>query len=264
MAKHIRAQGLDTENMKDSRMDIALYLKSISAECQALKGRVRDLIDDHHWATDGAWKESVLRAMISRTIPATYSVASGFVITEDGPSTQIDVLIYDNSIPVLYKGGDLVFVPPTACAAIIEVKTTLDTAQFQGTVAKVANICELIRRYEPRRPLFSGIFAYDGHPTPRRILEHIDRAADGQEGRIVNHVSIGTSSFVKYWPYDPVSGDPGYRHWHHYGLQDLAPGYFLHNLMSFLAKEDLVRGNNIWFPPEGKETQLTHTRRFTE
>ncbi|KVF31170.1 DUF6602 domain-containing protein [Burkholderia vietnamiensis] len=244
-------------------MDITRYLKSISAECQALKNRVRDLIDDHHWGTDGAWKESVLRAMISRTIPTTYSVASGFVITEERPSTQIDILIYDNSIPVLYKGGDLVFVPPSACAAIIEVKTSLDAAQFREAATKVADICELIQRYEQGKPLFSGIFAYDGRPTPRRLLEHINHAANGHEGRIVNHVSIGTSSFVKYWPYDPASNDLLYKHWHHYELQDLAPGYFLHNLMSHLTKEELVRGNNIWFPLEGKEARLTGSQPFT-
>ncbi|WP_155627766.1 DUF6602 domain-containing protein [Burkholderia territorii] len=244
-------------------MDIQPYLKSISAECQALKNRVRDLIEDHHWATDGAWKESVLRAMISRTIPTTYSVASGFVITEAGPSTQIDVLIYDTSVPVLYKGGDLVFVPPSACAAIIEVKTRLTATQFRTTADKVANICQLIRRYEPTRPLFSGIFAYEDSLEPERMLANIDAVANGRKHRIVNHVSIGTSSFVKYWPYDPESGARGYRQWHHYRLEDLAPGYFLHNLMSFLAKEDLVRRNNIWFPREGKEARLTHTRPFT-
>lgn len=245
-------------------MDITPYLKSISAECEALKDRVRDLINDRHWATDGAWKESVLRALISRTIPTTFTVASGFVVTEDGPSTQIDVLIYDNSIPVLYRGGDLVFVPPAACAAIIEVKSSLDATQFRDAAVKVANNCGLIRRYEPARRLFSGIFAYEGTPTPIRLLGHINQAANGQEGRIVNHVSIGTSSFIKYWSCNPESGERHYRRWHHYRLQDLAPGYFLHNLMSFLAKEDLIRGNNIWFPPEGKEARLTHTKPFTE
>lgn len=245
-------------------MDITPYLKSISAEFEALKDRVRDLINDRHWATDGAWKESVLRAMISRTIPTTYTVASGFIVTEGGPSTQIDVLIYNNSIPVLYRGGDLVFVPPAACAAIIEVKSSLNAAELRDAAVKLANNCELVREYEPAHRVFSGIFAYEGNPAPPRLLNYINQAAAGQEGRIVSHVSIGTSSFMKYWACNPNSGERDYRHWHHYRLQDLAPGYFLHNLMSFLAKEDLTRGNNIWFPPEGKEVRLTHIQPFTE
>ncbi|QOT76324.1 DUF6602 domain-containing protein [Cupriavidus basilensis] len=245
-------------------IDITSYLQSITEECNALKNRVRHLIEDRHWATDGAWKESVLRALISRTLPSNYSVASGFVVTDSGPSTQIDVLIYDNTLPVLYKGGDLVFVPPAACVGIIEVKSSLNSTGFRQATVKLADNCGLVRRYETEKRLFSGIFAFEGNGTPGTLLEHIDAAAQGQESRIVNHVSIGPSTFIKYWPTHPESGQAHYRHWHHYEVEQMAPGYFVHNLMSFLAGENLVRGNNIWFPREGKEGRRVHARRFTE
>jgi hypothetical protein len=66
-------------------MDIARYMQSITSACDALQDRVRHMISGQHWATDGAWKESVLRALISRTLPLSFSVASAFVVTESGP-----------------------------------------------------------------------------------------------------------------------------------------------------------------------------------
>lgn len=241
-------------------IDIEGYLKSLTAECNAQKDRVRHFIGLNHLPSDGAWKESVLRAMISRTLPTTYAVASGFIVTEDEVSTQIDVLIYDTSVPVLYKGGDLVFVPPSACAAVIEVKSKLNATQFGSATQKLADICALVKRYEPRARLFSGLFAYekDGgiHQT---LLNHIAAASDGSHRRVVNHAAIGNDTFIKYWREHPVSGDEEYRTWHHYTLTDMAPGYFLHNLMSHLAGDNLIRGNNVWFPAEGKESRCDGT-----
>lgn len=242
-------------------IDIAGYLKSLTAECNTQKDRVRHFIGLNHLPSDGAWKESVLRAMISRTLPATYAVASGFVVTEDEISTQIDILIYDTSTPVLYKGGDLVFVPPSACVAVIEVKSSLNAPQFRDASRKLANICELVVRYEPQKRLFSGLFAYekDGG-TPQTLLEHIATVANGLPHRVVNHAAIGNDTFIKYWPRHPESMAADYRTWHYYTLAGMAPGYFLHNLMSYLAHENLIRGNNVWFPAEGKEARCDGTK----
>lgn len=240
-------------------VDIKSYLKSLTAECNAQRDRVRHFIGTQHLPSDGMWKESVLRAMISRTLPSTYAVASGFVVTKDSASTQIDVLIYDTSIPTLYKGGDLVFVTPSACTAVIEVKSRLSATQFRDATRKLADVCQLVKCHEPGKKLFSGVFAYEksgGNYTT--LLAHIANAAEGNRTRVVNHASIGDDIFIKYWPRHPDAalddneGD-GYSTWHHYTLRDMAPGYFLHNLMSHLAGEDLIRGNNVWFPADGKE-----------
>lgn len=241
-------------------IDIKGYLKSLTAECNAQRDRVRHFIGMNHLPSDGAWKESVLRAMISRTLPATYAVASGFIVTEDAVSTQVDVLIYDTSVPVLYRGGDLVFVPPSACAAVIEVKSRLNATQFGLATEKLADICALVKRYERRKRLFSGLFAYeqDGG-NHRTLLNHIADAANGSYERVVNHAAVGSDTFIKYWRDHPDSEARGYRTWHHYTLTDMAPGYFLHNLMSHLAGDNLIRGNNVWFPAEGKESRCNGT-----
>lgn len=208
-------------------IDINAYLKSITAEFMAQKDRIRHFIQLEHLPTDGAWKESLLRAMISRTLPARYAVSSGFVITERAPSSQIDVLIYDTSVPVLYKGGDLVFVQPSACAAVIEVKSCLNATTFRNAANKLADACALINAHERDSPLFSGIFAYELEGgNSRTLLEHVATAAVAQANRVVNHASIGPNKFIKYWTRNPDGEADNYDSWHHYTLTDMAPGTF--------------------------------------
>lgn len=82
-------------------MNPADYYRSVTLELDALKSRVRNLIADGHWPTDGEWKESVLRTVLRRHMPSTTGVGRGFIISQAGASTQIDVLLYDTGRPVL-------------------------------------------------------------------------------------------------------------------------------------------------------------------
>ena len=72
-------------------MDPANYYRSLTAETDALKDRVRHLIADAHWLTDGEWKESVLRSVLRRHLPAHIGVGRGFIISPASVSKQIDV-----------------------------------------------------------------------------------------------------------------------------------------------------------------------------
>ena len=102
-------------------METTEYFRSLSAEITALKNRVRNFINDAHWRTDGEWKESVLRAILNGRLPNSIEAVRGFVLTSTGCSQQIDVLLYDNSKPVLFRDGDLVFLTPDAVKGIVEV-----------------------------------------------------------------------------------------------------------------------------------------------
>jgi hypothetical protein len=79
-------------------MNMIEYHKSLNRELQALKDRVRNLMDDPHWLTDGEWKETVLRSVLRKHLPHSVQVGRGFVLTPSRCSKQIDVLIYD-SVP---------------------------------------------------------------------------------------------------------------------------------------------------------------------
>src|SRR5688500_4396773 len=106
-------------------MDTQAHFKSLAAEITAVKDHVQNLIGSAHWPTVGAWKETVLRSILRRHLPPALQIGSGFVISENGRSNQIDVLIYDDSGPVLFRDGDLVIVTPDVVRAAIEVKTRI-------------------------------------------------------------------------------------------------------------------------------------------
>src|SRR5688572_11633847 len=103
-------------------MDPAEYFESLTSEMGALKNRVRQMIGDAHWQTDGEWKETVLRNVLRRHVPNNVGVGRGFVISPIRPSAQIDILLYDTGKPVLYRDGDLVVVTADAVLGLIEVK----------------------------------------------------------------------------------------------------------------------------------------------
>ena len=69
------------------------YQKSISDELIATKDRVRNFIDDAHWAEDGRYKEIILKDILANKLPAFASIGTGFVMG-DRLSSQIDIIIY--------------------------------------------------------------------------------------------------------------------------------------------------------------------------
>ena len=80
------------------------FYKSLNKELMAVKDRVRSLIGEAHWVKDGEYKEAILKNVISKFLPKKYSMGTGFVINGEKKITQqIDIIIYDNSSPVLFS-----------------------------------------------------------------------------------------------------------------------------------------------------------------
>lgn len=237
------------------------YFRSLSDECDTLKNRVRLLIDAAHWPTDGEWKESVLRSMVRRSAPQSVTVGRGFVVSQDRCSSQIDLLVYDNTLPVIYKDGDLVFITPSSCRAIVEVKTSVSLSEFGEAATKLGDNAEFVRRRALGHPLFVGIFSY-GVPTIRRdhTLAALQRAAAGNSSRLVDHACLGPSKFIKYWQHDPTATGRAatrtYNAWHLYNLERMAPGYFIHNLLVNVCRGVAAQREDTWFPRESKEVSL--------
>ena len=149
-------------------MNIKEYFDSLTNELHALKNRIRNFIDNNHPLSDGEWKESALRSIIRRHLPANIEVGRGFVVKSDNPSKQIDILFYDNTKPILFRDGDFLFITPDATKGIIEVKTTIDSVSNLKTILKkVADNSQYIIPSNPleinrnRNSFFCGIFAYE-------------------------------------------------------------------------------------------------------
>lgn len=217
---------------------------------------MRYMIRDNHWPTDGEWKESVLRSLIRRHAPSTVSVGRGFVVSESGSSSQIDILIHDNAHPVLYRDGDLVFVAPAACRAAIEVKSRLTATSFRQALDKLADNAEFIRRGRGGHQAFIGLFAYEENRVQfDSALGSLANAARGSQRRTVDHVALGDSHFIKWWSITPSSPRRTHNAWHVYELPEMAAGYFLHNLLLHLSPDAHLYGETVWFPEESKETR---------
>jgi hypothetical protein len=228
-------------------MDVTRYFTSVSEEIGALQNRVRHLLADRHWQTDGEWIESVIRSVLRRHLPASVLVSRGFVIAGNDATTQIDVLIHDGSKPVLFKDGDLVFVTPDAVRGIVEVKSRVTVAEFGRACVKLSQNIELVRRH-PNSKAFSGLFAFDSAGgAPNRHLRQLVRACSAWNGHI-NFAAIGSDRFMRYWNETPTPPHRMYSTWHSYDMPGLARGYFVNNVVDAISPESVFRNSEVWFP----------------
>lgn len=234
-------------------MNIEKYFQSLTNELEGLKDRVRNFIDDAHWLTDGEWKESVIRSFLDRNFPATYKIGRGFIITPDGPTTQIDLILYKSSSPVMFRDGDLVFLPPQDVVGIIEVKTKVTKTTLNESLEKLGTIFQKIKRYRKSKILF-GLFSYENSNINYVDILNILRKISDDFDAVVDLLCIGKNRFVKYWEYDPnLDGLNIHEKWHSYTVRNMAPGYFIHNVLEHLSPETIGYSESLWFPHSGKE-----------
>lgn len=230
--------------------DFDSYHRSMAEELNAVKDRVRNLIQDAHWQTDGEWKEAALRSVLRKHAPSSIIVGRGFVVAEQGVSSQIDVLLVDGNKPVLFRDGDLVFVTPDAVRAIIEVKTTLDSGICDAIekITKNERMC-----YTHGRPvdIWTGLFVYSGDKNrPKEVLAEAGRAwkatrlpisciAYGPD-LLVTHIGHRTADELACGKNVLVSRC----------VPALAFSYFVGSMLSYLSDGNNSVARYAWFPPD--------------
>lgn len=252
-------------------MDISAHFESLTRELEALRDRVRNFsIMDPHWPTDGEWKESVLRSVLRSYLPAHVEPLRGFAVTQDRGSHQIDVLLYDNRKPVLFRNGDLIFVTPDAILGVVEVKSNIgDRSDLRAALQSLADNAQMIRSYKASREgLFAGLFSYTTDMGPLRhesVREELDACANGARGRVITHVSLGCSHFAMFWDTEPGGQDlDRYDSWHSYDLPDQAAGYFINNLIAAVSSESVESNSGVWFPAQSKELRRLGQTQFVD
>jgi hypothetical protein len=186
-------------------------------------------------------------------LPQTIGIGKGFVITKEGPSTQVDILLYDRAKPLLYQDGDLVMITSDLCLGLIEVKTRVGTAEFGEALRKLAECRQYVSRSAQCRP-FVGLFSseHDGEAF-QPLLDHLKAAAAGSTRRLINCVSLGKSLFVRYWECAPEQPQRPADIFRAYKLHVMAPAYFVHNVIESLCERSVLDNNYIWYPAQGKE-----------
>lgn len=247
--------------------NIRHFQESITHELDLTKNRVRNLIGDANWAEEGRFKEAILRKTISQFLPGNLAIGTGFIVanydhyygSEGVISHQLDIIIYDNSIPVVFREGDFVIVTESAVRAIIEVKSATVT---QSSVANTDNaLNNIIKKFEKLEkflsfnPLkadykqrFIGVFSYSHNSLNLNALENVLKNSIG----VVNHISLGTNKFIKFWAdRRGLVKSNADDHYSIYNISNLSFSYFISNLLHSVSDQD--PSDRYWFsfPIEG-------------
>jgi len=250
------------------------FQKSITRELNLTKDRVEFLIGDANWGDVGRYKEAILRKTISQFLPSNLKIGTGFIIGNSDHefgqtgqiSTQLDIIIYEDRSPVVFREGDFVIITESAVRAVIEVKTrVINFSSDPRTDNALNNIISKINKIRDfttfipspnKRKKFVGVFSFehDDNFDNRRILE----AAILSDG-IVNHISLGPDRFIRYW--EDVSSlapslDRNGRCYIRYKLIDLSFSYFISNLLHIVSDEDPIERYWFSFPIEGTKEQF--------
>lgn len=236
------------------------YQKSVVAEFKALEKRVRHLIDNNHWGEEGHFKEAILINYLRRVLPKHLSVGTGFIRNKDNITKQIDIIIYDNTYPLLFSEGDFIIATSENVVAIIEVKSNIVPNKICEIIDKANRNAEIITDNSDMF-LFNGIFSYNSNPKPEVYIDNLKKhdfsyLTEKNYNQVysrrllscVNHISLGSSYFLKLWPLgqdeennrECLSENPD-NYKPYYSLykmdEDLAISYFLSNLQEFIIKK---------------------------
>ena len=235
------------------------YQKSIAVEFKAFEKRVRSLIDKSHWGEEGHFKEVVLMNYLKRILPKHLSVGTGFVRNDDRITKQIDIIIYDNTFPVLFSEGDFVITTSANVIGIIEVKSKIAPSGLCEIIETANNNAEIIVGQSDMN-LFNGIFSYNYESVPQRYVDNLNDhdfinlvrkphnyIVSRKLFSCVNHIALGDKYFIKLWPLGQdeegkerfLSENPA-NYAPYYSLYNMEHGlafsYFLSNLQEFIIK----------------------------
>jgi Domain of unknown function (DUF6602) len=238
------------------------FQKSINQELQVVKNRVRNLIGDANWGDEGSYKEAILRNVISQYLPKNLSVGNGYILkkgNENGNqdfvvSKQIDILIYDNSYPVIFSEGNFVIVIEESVKGIIEVKSKIYTGKTNNNslykiIEKFNSFDQFLTVKEKENDrIFKGIFGYEFDGSINSdIIDEALRLSNG----MINHISLNSSIFIRHWINNeglepPVDCQTDF--YNIYNISDLSHAYFISNLIHITSNKDLLDRYWISFP----------------
>jgi hypothetical protein len=160
------------------------YLTSLADELIAQAHRVRDLIGDAHWLSDGHHKEYLFIDLLKRHLPSGMIASRGFVISPVEPnsvSTEQDVLIVDTlgEAPVFSQSG-MVIAFPRSVKAVVSVKTTLDPKNVIDAVEGLRTVRDISAGRTDPRSLWCGAYYFTENAAARRdpmiVFEYIQKA----------------------------------------------------------------------------------------
>jgi hypothetical protein len=123
---------------------ISKLLESWSTEITNSADRVRMLIGDAHWLTDGTHKENLVREFIRGRLPAAAQATHGFLISPGDElvcSPEIDVLIRDcQDSCAFFDEGGVAICDARAALAYWQVKSAFAASSLSDALEHVSKV----------------------------------------------------------------------------------------------------------------------------
>lgn len=247
-------------------MSLIDYHKITSEKLLALTNKVRNLIS--HWGEDGRYKEADLKNVIGRFLPEKCTIGTGFVIKQTATrgehlsSRQLDLVIYDNASPVLFKEGNFVTLTSDAVRGTIEVKANLQNQELTN-VLRQANVNGKFifeGKDNKKQKFFNVVFSYDGYTNNFDIDTFMLNYKNSNTAFIddpdykkfkVTHVSLNKDWVVKTWNTDKST----------FNIQHprliICVLYF--HLIDTLSNKSVKKNSFIWY---ASDKELNRVRQF--
>jgi|JI8StandDraft_1071087.scaffolds.fasta_scaffold35518_2 hypothetical protein len=170
------------------RPNLSAYLESWGLELAARQNRVRHLIGDAHWLTDGHHKEAILRDFLSRHLPQECECSTGFVRSSNAESMcspEVDIMLFSRRVHVPYfSEGGVSIIDPASLLATIEVKSNFFTKPLADAIKNVKKTRRVaVGSMQSSPDLWSGIFFYD-MPEGRTVESAVDTIGEEFKSQI--------------------------------------------------------------------------------
>lgn len=139
-------------------------LISWSDEFASQASRVRHLIGDAHWLSDGEHKETLIRAIFRSKLPDRLSVSQGFVLDPNTAacSPQCDILLLDTHLAApFFSFGGLTVSSPESCIGVVEVKSTFRSSVLRDAIESVCATDGIVRTRVPNVKFWKGVMFAD-------------------------------------------------------------------------------------------------------
>lgn len=181
------------------------YLLSVVDELLSQANRVRNLIGDAHWLSDGFHKEILLRNLLKRHIGNSYLVSHGFVIDPLNPSicsTEQDILIIDNSIEgPIFSNDDIIIAFPSQVVASISVKTSLTKSTLLDSIVGLSSVKKISQQIiNNTSPIWCAAFFYEVDKKMKDCKKITSLIENEAISKLLSRYGDGIESTCMYLP----------------------------------------------------------------
>jgi hypothetical protein len=191
---------------------VKTYFRDARDELVSAYNRTKSI---QHAPSTGAAREYIVSSFLQKFYPQKYVFGSGEIIDARGnTSTQCDIVVYDESMPVIRHGLiDQYLAEGVLCA--IEIKSNMSAAQLRESLTKAAAIKRLHRDLDtifhygvlPESiPCF--IISFDFSSKYQTFISCIESHNEANE---VNHRIDGAFVIEKGFYYSAQEGAPVFR-----------------------------------------------------